>query len=67
MKEILICFSVKSVTQSIKDEDKSPLFSKSGKLSGISQTLYDLVLSGLRGALKKDAVLSVLREITVSP
>ncbi|KAH9641004.1 hypothetical protein HF086_015100 [Spodoptera exigua] len=56
---------VKHVTQFIKDEDKSPLFTKSGKLSGLSQTIYDLLLCGLRGNLKKEAVLSVLREITV--
>ncbi|KAL4708817.1 hypothetical protein ACJJTC_011781 [Scirpophaga incertulas] len=54
---------VKYVTQFIKDEDKSPLFTKSGKLSGLSQNLYDLMLCGLRGVLKKDAVLSILREI----
>ncbi|XP_022828903.1 THO complex subunit 2 isoform X1 [Spodoptera litura] len=56
---------VKHVTQFIKDEDKSPLFTKSGKLSGLSQTMYDLLLCGLRGNLKKEAVLSVLRDITV--
>ncbi|KAG6465042.1 hypothetical protein O3G_MSEX014901 [Manduca sexta] len=55
---------LKYVTQSIKDEEKSPLFSKSGKLSGLSQTIYDLLLCGLRGHLKKEAVLSVLKDIT---
>ncbi|XP_049865529.1 THO complex subunit 2 isoform X2 [Pectinophora gossypiella] len=55
---------IKTVTQYIKDDDKSPLFTKSGKLSGVSQSMYDLLLSGLRGTLKKDAVLSVLRDIT---
>lgn len=59
-------FSIKYVTQFAKDGERSPLFSKSGKLSGISHTLYDLLLCGLRGNLKKDAVLSVLREISVS-
>lgn len=59
-------FSIKYVTQSIKDEEKSPLFTKSGKLSGLSQNIYDLLLCGLRGNLKRDAVLSVLREICVS-
>lgn len=54
------------MTQFVKDDDKSPLFTKSGKLSGLSQTIYDLLLSGLRGNLKKDAVLSVLKDITVS-
>lgn len=58
-------FSIKLVTQSIKDEDKSPLFTKSGKLSGLSQNIYDLLLCGLRGNLKKDAVLSALRDIAV--
>lgn len=57
---------MKHVTQFIKDQEKSPLFSKSGKLSGISQTIYDLLLSGLRGNLKKEAVLTVLRDISVS-
>ncbi|XP_075972929.1 THO complex subunit 2-like protein isoform X2 [Anticarsia gemmatalis] len=56
---------IKYVSQFVKDEDRSPLFSKSGKLSGLSQTVYDLLLSGLRGNLKKDAVLSVLRDISV--
>ncbi|XP_026326436.1 THO complex subunit 2 isoform X2 [Hyposmocoma kahamanoa] len=55
---------IKYVTQSIKDDDKSPLFTKSGKLSGLSLNIYDLLLSGLKGALKKDAVLSVLKEIS---
>lgn len=58
--------SIKYVTQSIKDDDKSPLFTKSGKLSGLSLNIYDLLLSGLKGTLKKDAVLSVLKEISVS-
>lgn len=57
--------SIKSVNQFIKDEDKSPLFTKSGKLSGISQAIYNLLLSGIRGALRKDAVLSTLRDIVV--
>ncbi|XP_048481158.1 THO complex subunit 2 isoform X2 [Plutella xylostella] len=55
---------IKGVTQSIKDEEKTPLFTKSGKLSGLSQNIYDLLLSGLQGALKKDVVLTTLREIT---
>lgn len=59
-------FSVKTVSQYIKDEGKSPLFSKSGKLSGVSQSIYDLLLSGLHGNLKKDAVISVLHDIAVS-
>ncbi|XP_045763498.1 THO complex subunit 2 isoform X4 [Maniola jurtina] len=56
---------LKSVQQFIKDEAKSPLFSKSDKLSGLSQNIYDLLLCGLRGLLKKDSVISVLREIIV--
>ncbi|XP_072941770.1 THO complex subunit 2 isoform X2 [Epargyreus clarus] len=55
---------VKSVTQYVKVEAKSPLFGKSGKLSGLSQNIYDLLLCGLRGNLKRDAVISVLREIS---
>ncbi|VVC89139.1 unnamed protein product [Leptidea sinapis] len=54
---------VKFITQHIKDENKSPLFTKSGKLSGFSQGLYDLLICGLKGYLKKDAVILVLREI----
>ncbi|XP_068627551.1 THO complex subunit 2 [Battus philenor] len=55
---------VKTVSQFIKDEGKSPLFSKSGKLSGLSQNIYDLLFCGLHGNLKKDAVISVLCDIT---
>ncbi|KAJ2950525.1 hypothetical protein O0L34_g8768 [Tuta absoluta] len=55
---------LKTVTQFIKDDEKSPLFTKSGKLSGVSQSIYDLLLSGLRGVLKRDAVLNVLKDIT---
>lgn len=62
----MLIFSLKNVTQYIKDEERSPLFSKSGKLSGLSQTVYDLLLCGLRGNLKKDAVLSVLKDMSVS-
>lgn len=57
---------MKYVTQFVKDEEKSPLFTKSGKLSGMSQSIYDLLLCGLRGYLKKDAVLCVLKDIVVS-
>ncbi|CAH2091992.1 unnamed protein product [Euphydryas editha] len=56
---------LKSVTQYIKDEGKTPLFSKSGKLSGLSQSIYDLLSCGLRGFLKKDSVISVLKDISV--
>ncbi|XP_045527093.1 THO complex subunit 2 isoform X1 [Pieris brassicae] len=56
---------IKLITQYIKDEGKSPLFTKSGKLSGLSQSIYDLLLSELKGYLKKDAVISALREITM--
>ncbi|XP_045492361.1 THO complex subunit 2 [Colias croceus] len=56
---------VKLLTQYIKDEGKSPLFTKSGKLSGLSQSIYDLLLCALKGYLKKDAVISVLREIAM--
>lgn len=68
MKQIIYLFfyfSIKVVTQYIKDEGKSPLFTKSGKLSGLSQSIYDLLLSGLKGYLKKEAVISALREISV--
>ena len=54
------------MTQFVKDDDRSPLFTKSGKVSGLSQTIYDLLLSALRGNLKKEAVISVLRDIAVS-
>ncbi|XP_052738245.1 THO complex subunit 2 isoform X1 [Bicyclus anynana] len=56
---------LKSMTQFIKDETKSPLFSKSDKLSGLSQNIYDLLLCGLRGLLKKDSVVSVLKDLIV--
>lgn len=59
-------FSMKIVSQNIKDEDKSPLFTKSSKLSGLSQTIYDLLASGTRGFLKKDYVVSALHDISVS-
>lgn len=53
------------MTQYVKDEGKTPLFSKSGKLSGLSQSIYDVLLCGLRGNLKKDAVVAILHDITV--
>lgn len=55
---------MKSVGQNITDDVKSPLFTKAGKLSGLSQSLYNLLASGARGFLKKDLVLSTLKEIT---
>ncbi|XP_013134643.1 PREDICTED: THO complex subunit 2 [Papilio polytes] len=55
---------IKTVTQYVKDEGKTPLFSKSGKLSGLSQSIYDVLLCGLRGNLKKDAVVAILHDIT---
>lgn len=62
----LVCFRLKTVSQYVKDEAKSPLFTKSGKLSGISETLYYLLLSGVKGQLKLDNVLTALKEVTVS-
>lgn len=53
------------VNQYIKDEERSPLFTKSGKLSGLSQTIYDLLISGIKGYLKRDAVLTALSDISV--
>lgn len=61
-----IYFSLKTISQYIKDDTKSPLFSKSGKLSGLSQCIYDLLLCGIRGVLKKDSVISALRDMVVS-
>ncbi|XP_012547253.2 THO complex subunit 2 isoform X1 [Bombyx mori] len=55
---------LKHLTQFTKDEHRTPLFSKSGKMSGFSQSVYDFLLCGLKGNLKKDTVLSFLREIT---
>lgn len=56
---------MKMVNQYIKDEERSPLFTKSGKLSGLSQTIYDLLISGIKGYLKRDAVLTALSDISV--
>ncbi|XP_041973437.1 THO complex subunit 2 isoform X2 [Aricia agestis] len=54
---------IKTITLYVKDEAKSPLFSKSAKLSGISESIYDLLLCCVRGLLKKDSIITVLREI----
>ncbi|GBP63211.1 THO complex subunit 2 [Eumeta japonica] len=56
---------IKSVSQLIKDEEKTPVFTKSDRLSGLSQIVYNLLLSGIRGLLRKDAVVCTLRDITI--
>ena len=59
--KILFYFSFKLLKTYIKDADKTPLLSKTGKLTGISRALYELFVQGVRGNLRKEAV--VLRSV----
>jgi hypothetical protein len=60
------CFSVKLCIQLLKDETKSPVFDKSGKVSSIITNINALIDKGLKGQLKVEAVVSTLQELVVS-
>ena len=60
----IIC-SFKQIKSSIKD-DESLLLVKKSKSLDVSRVIYDLIVGGIRGDIKKDALLSALTELTVS-
>lgn len=57
--------SFKQIKSSIKD-DESLLLVKKSKSLDVSRVIYDLIVGGIRGDIKKDALLSALTELTVS-
>lgn len=58
-------FSFKQIKAALK-EDETILLGKKGKVVDVSRSIYDLVQSGIKGVLKKDALLTALAELTVS-
>jgi THO complex subunit 2 len=59
---------VKLCIQLLKDETKSPVFDKSGKVSSIITNINALIDKGLKGQLKVEAVVSTLQElVTLHP
>ncbi|XP_063912789.1 THO complex subunit 2 isoform X2 [Zophobas morio] len=59
---------IKTCIQLLKDEHKSPVFDKSGKVSSIITNINALIDKGLKGQLKVEAVVSTLQElVTLHP
>lgn len=56
---------MKQIKSQLKD-DESILLGKKGKGTEVSRAIYDLIQIGIKGELKKDALLTALAELTVS-
>jgi hypothetical protein len=56
---------LKQIKTHLKD-DESILLAKKSKGIDVSRAIYDLVHCGIKGDLKKDALLTALAELTVS-
>lgn len=56
---------MKQIKSQLKD-DESILLVKKSKGLDVSRAIYDLVHCGIKGDLKKDALLTALAELTVS-
>ncbi|KAJ8978314.1 hypothetical protein NQ317_008186 [Molorchus minor] len=54
---------IKACIQILKDESRTPLFDKNSKPTNIIKYINDLVDKGIKGILKKDAVVSTLQEL----
>lgn len=61
----MVCFSLKVCKPLLKDESKSPVFTKSGKATLINNYVYSLIAKGVRGSLKKESVVSTLSDLVV--
>lgn len=57
--------SFKQIKSCIKD-DESLLITKKSKGLDISRIIYDLIVGGIKGDIKKDALLSTISELAVS-
>lgn len=62
---LLIYYSVKQCKSTIKDNARTPLLSKSGKLTGLGKAIYDLISNGIKGTLRREAVSSTIGELCV--
>lgn len=62
---ISLIFSFKLCKQLLKDDSKSPLFTKNGKTTQFTNYIYNLLLRGIHGTLKKEAVVNTLAELVV--
>lgn len=58
-------FSLKQIKAAVK-EDESILLGKKSKGIDVSRSIYELVQSAIKGIVKKDGLLSVLTDLTVS-
>lgn len=56
---------MKQIKTLLKDED-SIFLTKKSKGSDISRAIYDLIHGGIKGEIKKEALLMTLAELTVS-
>ena len=59
-------FSLKACMSLLKDESFSPVFDKTGNVSPVIGYINLLIDRGIKGLIKKDAVISVLQELVVS-
>lgn len=62
----IVCFSIKTCIQIIKDESKSPVFDKEGNISNLTYFVNDLITHGIHGPIKKENVITTLQELVVS-
>lgn len=51
--------------QLLKDDSKSPVFDKNGKVTSLITNINMLVDKGVKGLLKVDAVVATLQELIV--
>lgn len=56
---------MKQIKAAVKEEE-SILLGKKSKGIDVSRAIYELVQSGIKGVVKKDGLLSVLTDLTVS-
>ncbi|XP_044748967.1 THO complex subunit 2 isoform X1 [Coccinella septempunctata] len=55
----------KLCVQLVKDDTRSPLFDKNGKLTEITSYINILIEKGLQGTIRKESVVGVLQELVV--
>lgn len=58
-------FSYKQIKAAVK-EDESILLGKKPKGVDVGRAIYELVQSGIKGIIKKDALIAAIADLTVS-
>lgn len=65
IKTKLIYCSFKQIKAAIK-EDESVLLAKKSKGVDVGRAIYELIQNGIKGVIKKDALITTLTDLTVS-